>query len=54
MSKNPSPREAEWPEGALFTVGHSTLPVERFIALLHTQRRLVVRSSLAATAGWKR
>jgi uncharacterized protein (DUF488 family) len=23
-----------WPEGAVFTVGHSTLPIERFIALL--------------------
>jgi uncharacterized protein (DUF488 family) len=25
---------AHWPEGAIFTVGHSTLPIERFIALL--------------------
>lgn len=25
-----------WPEGAIFTVGHSTLPIERFIALLQT------------------
>ncbi|MGH7581848.1 MAG: DUF488 family protein [Gemmatimonadales bacterium] len=24
-----------WPAGAIFTVGHSTLPIERFIALLH-------------------
>jgi uncharacterized protein (DUF488 family) len=24
-----------WPENAIFTVGHSTLPIERFIALLH-------------------
>src|SRR5437763_12843060 len=24
-----------WPEGVIFTVGHSTLPIERFIALLH-------------------
>ena len=31
-----SPQEAEWPEGAIFTVGHSTLPIERFVALLHT------------------
>ncbi len=23
-----------WPEGAVFTVGHSTLPIERFVALL--------------------
>jgi uncharacterized protein (DUF488 family) len=26
----------EWPAGAVFTVGHSTLPIERFIALLKT------------------
>lgn len=35
MSKHPAPQETEWPECALFTVGHSTLPVERFVALLH-------------------
>ena len=35
MSKLPSPQDAEWPEGAIFTVGHSTLLIERFIALLH-------------------
>ena len=34
MSKHPPPQEAHWPEGAVFTVGHSTLPIERFIALL--------------------
>lgn len=34
-SKHPPPQEAEWPEGAIFTVGHSTLPIARFIALLH-------------------
>jgi len=26
----------EWPAGAVFTVGHSTLPIERFVVLLHT------------------
>jgi uncharacterized protein (DUF488 family) len=26
----------EWPPGAVFTVGHSTLPIERFVALLAT------------------
>jgi uncharacterized protein (DUF488 family) len=36
MSKHPPPQEAHWPEGAVFTVGHSTLPIERFIALLQT------------------
>jgi Protein of unknown function, DUF488 len=34
MSKLPPPQEAHWPEGAVFTVGHSTLAIERFIALL--------------------
>jgi uncharacterized protein (DUF488 family) len=36
MSKQPSPEVAHWPEGAVFTVGHSTLPIESFIALLKT------------------
>jgi uncharacterized protein (DUF488 family) len=36
MSKQPPPQEAHWPEGAVFTVGHSTLPIEEFIALMHT------------------
>jgi len=35
MSKQPPPQEAYWPEGAVFTVGHSTLPIEQFITLLH-------------------
>lgn len=34
MSSCPPPREARWPDGAIFTVGHSTLPIEHFIALL--------------------
>jgi uncharacterized protein (DUF488 family) len=34
MSEHPSPQGAHWPDGAIFTVGHSTLPIERFIALL--------------------
>jgi hypothetical protein len=24
----------DWPQGAIFTVGHSTLPIERFVRLL--------------------
>jgi uncharacterized protein (DUF488 family) len=36
MSELPPPQAAHWPEGAIFTVGHSTLPIERFIALLQT------------------
>jgi uncharacterized protein (DUF488 family) len=36
MSEHPSPQEMHWPRDAVFTVGHSTLPIERFIALLKT------------------
>ena len=36
MGKQPAPEETQWPERAIFTVGHSTLPLEAFIALLHT------------------
>jgi uncharacterized protein DUF488 len=28
--------KAQWPPGTIFTVGHSTLPIERFTALLQT------------------
>jgi uncharacterized protein (DUF488 family) len=34
VSKHPPPQQAHWPEGAVFTVGHSTLPIESFLALL--------------------
>ncbi len=34
MSEHPPPQAAHWPEGAIFTLGHSTLPIERFISLL--------------------
>src|SRR5438309_10680952 len=34
MSEHPPPQAAHWPGGAIFTLGHSTLPIERFIALL--------------------
>src|SRR5271167_2914146 len=34
MSQHLPPQEAHWPKGAIFTLGHSTLPIERFIALL--------------------
>ena|ERR1700716_283536 len=34
MSEQLPPQAAHWPEGAIFTLGHSTLPIERFIALL--------------------
>ncbi len=36
MSEHPPPQAVHWPEGAIFTAGHSTLPIERFIALLQT------------------
>ena len=29
------PQAARWAPGTIFTLGHSTLPIERFIALLH-------------------
>ena len=29
-----TPKGANWPDGAIFTIGHSTLPIERFAALL--------------------
>jgi uncharacterized protein (DUF488 family) len=35
MTQLSAAHDATWPEGAIFTVGHSTLPIERFIALLH-------------------
>lgn len=34
MSSHPPPQDTHWPDGAIFTVGHSTLPIERFITLL--------------------
>jgi uncharacterized protein (DUF488 family) len=34
VSKQPPPQDADWPSGTVFTVGHSTLPIERFLALL--------------------
>jgi uncharacterized protein (DUF488 family) len=34
MSKLPSPKTAHWPNGAVFTLGHSTLLIERFVAVL--------------------
>ena len=34
MSKQPLPQDAAWPAGTVFTVGHSTLPIERFLVLL--------------------
>jgi uncharacterized protein (DUF488 family) len=36
VGEHPAPQTTHWPEGAIFTVGHSTLPIERFITLLQT------------------
>src|SRR5438105_9288433 len=41
------PQQAHWPEGAIFTLGHSTLPIERFIDLLQAygiQRPVDIRT----------
>ena len=32
--KHPPPQDADWPKEAIFTVGHSTLPLEEFIGML--------------------
>jgi uncharacterized protein (DUF488 family) len=34
VSEQPPPQDAAWLAGTVFTVGHSTLPIERFLALL--------------------
>jgi hypothetical protein len=34
VSEHPPPQQAHWPEGAIFTLGHSTLPIASFLALL--------------------
>jgi uncharacterized protein (DUF488 family) len=38
VSQHPPPQEAHWPEGAIFTLGHSTLSIESFLALLQAYR----------------
>jgi uncharacterized protein (DUF488 family) len=35
MEEKRSPEMPDWPQGTIFTVGHSTLPLERFIEMLH-------------------
>jgi uncharacterized protein (DUF488 family) len=34
VSKQPRPQDAAWPARTVFTVGHSTLPIERFLTVL--------------------
>lgn len=36
MGEQTSPENMHWPEGTVFTLGHSTLPIEHFIDLLQT------------------
>jgi len=38
MSQHPPPQDAAWPDDTIFTVGHSTLPIERFLRLLSAYR----------------
>lgn len=34
MNKRPPPQEAQWTKGTIFTIGHSTMPIERFAEIL--------------------
>ena len=34
VSEHLRPQEANWPDGTVFTIGHSTLPIDRFTAVL--------------------
>jgi uncharacterized protein (DUF488 family) len=36
LSEQSRLREAHWPQHAIFTLGHSTLPIEQFIAVLES------------------
>ena len=36
MSDNRPAQSADWPRGAIFTIGHSRLPIDRFLDLLRT------------------
>ena len=36
LNEDRSPKSTDWPEGVIFTIGHSTLPIERFLGLLRT------------------
>lgn len=53
MSEHPS-QETQWPEHAVFTLGHSTLPIQRFIALLEVygiERLVDIRTVRAGGGG---
>ena len=36
MNEDRPGKSADWPRGAIFTIGHSTLPIDRFLGLLRT------------------
>ena len=38
MPSGPPATDQHWPDGTIFTVGHSTLPIDRFVALLGVYR----------------
>lgn len=38
MTARKSPAEADWAAGTIFTVGHSTLPIDQFVHLLQAYR----------------
>ena len=38
MNKDGQAKSTDWPRGAIFTIGHSTLPIDRFLGLLRTYR----------------
>lgn len=35
MTSKPPPQDSDWPAGTIFTVGHSTLPIDQFVALMN-------------------
>jgi uncharacterized protein (DUF488 family) len=38
MAQDSNQPQHDWPQGTIFTIGHSTLPIERFVALLEGYR----------------
>jgi len=54
MSEHPPPQKAHWPEDVIFTLGHSTLPIEAFLALLQAygNERLVDIRTIPRSRHW--
>lgn len=47
MNEDPPAKSADWPRGAIFTIGHSTMSIDRFVGLLRAfgvERLVDVRS----------